>query len=133
MPLGLPGKGDEKLTFENVVVQKSADRGPDLLYVVLTEVKANNEKLVDLVLKYAPAALREAAEHKFKGTTKGDEKHKYDGNVVFLVQGARGDGKGYGSGFSVEQLQEILAAKDSQARELVRAHSWSLAKLPRKE
>ena len=125
MLLCSPGIADEKLTFEKVVVQKSGDRGPDLLYVVLTEPKANKDKLVDLVLKYGPAALREAAEHKFEGATKGDEKPKYKGNLVFLVRNSRDARRGAHTGFSVEQLREVVAANPDAARKLVGEHAWS--------
>src|SRR5262245_23149382 len=66
MLLCTSGKGDEKLTFEKVVVKKGV-RSVDLLFVVLTEPKVTNDKLDELVLKYAAAALREATEHKFEG------------------------------------------------------------------
>src|SRR5262245_53792775 len=120
---------DEQLTFEKVVVRQ-ADRNPDLLFVVLTEPKTNNEKLDELVLKYAAAALREATEHKFEGTTKGDEKPKYKGNVVFLVRYSRDARSGFTSGFGVEQLREIVAATPEGGRKLASAHSWGKHDIP---
>jgi hypothetical protein len=128
-----PGRGAEDLMFEEVIVTKSADRGPDLLYVVLTEPRADHDKLDDLVLKYAGAALREAAAHKFKGATKEGELYEHDGNIVFLVRAVRGDREGAVSGFSVEQLQQLLAAKPERARMLVQVHSWTGGKLPGKK
>src|SRR5262245_15473764 len=123
------GKGDEKLTFEKVVVKKGV-RSVDLLFVVLTEPKVTNDKLGELVVKYAAAALREAAEHKFEGATKGDEKPKYKGNVVFLVRYSRDARSGFTSGFGVEQLREIVAATPEGGRKLASAHSWGKHDIP---
>ena len=122
-------KGDEKLTFEKVVVQKGV-RSADLLFVVLTEPKVTNDKLSELVVKYAAAALREAAEHKFEGATKGDEKPQYKGNVVFLVRYSRDDRSGATSGFGVEQLRAIVAATPEEGRKLARTHSWGKHDIP---
>ncbi len=127
--LGSSGKGDEKLTFEKVVVKKG-DRSVDLLFVVLTEPKATNDKLDELVVKYASAALREASEHKFEGATKGDEKPKYKGNVVFLVRYSRDARSGFTSGFGVEQLREIVAATPEGGRKLASTHSWGKHDIP---
>jgi hypothetical protein len=123
------GKGDEKLTFEKVVVKKGI-RSVDLLFVVLTEPKVTHDKLDELVLKYAAAALREATEHRFEGTTKGDEKPKYKGNVVFLIRYSRDARSGFTSGFGVEQLREIIAATPDAGRKLASAHSWGKSDIP---
>ena len=123
------GKGDENLTFEKVVVEKGV-RSVDLLFVVLTEPNVNNDKLDELVVKYAAAALREAAEHKFEGATKGDEKPEYKGNVVFLVRHSRDARSGFTSGFGVEQLREIVAATPDGGRKLASAHSWGKHDIP---
>jgi hypothetical protein len=128
-----PGEGTEDLTFDEVLVQRSADRGPDLLYVVLTGPGADGKKLDDLVLKYAGAALREAAAHKFKGATKEGELYEHDGNIVFLVRAAPAGREGSVSGFSLEQLQRLLAAKPERARMLVQVHSWTGGNLPGKK
>ena len=124
------GQGDEKLTFEKVVVKNGVRSGVDLLFVVLTEPKVNNAKLDELVVKYAAAALREAAEHKFDGATKGDEKPKYKGNVVFLVRYSRDARSGSASGFGVDQLREIVAATPEGGRKLASAHSWGKHDIP---
>lgn len=120
---------DEELAFEKVVVKKGV-RSVDLLFVVLTEPKVNNDKLDELVVKYAAAALREAAEHKFEGATKGNEEPKYKGNVVFLVRSSRDARSGFSSGFGVEQLQEIIAATPEGGRKLASAHSWGRHDIP---
>ena len=127
------GKGAEELKFEEVVVEKSVHPGHDLLYVVLTEPKANGEKLDDLVLKYAETALQAATVHQFKGTTKMGELYKYDGTIVFLVRAAKGNREGAAAGFSVEQLEQILAATPERARTLVQRQSWGPGKLPGKK
>ena len=129
----LPARGDEEPKFEEVVVVKSTDGGPDLLYVVLTEPKDNNQKRDAMVLKYAKAAFREAARHEFKGATKKEEPPRYDGNIVFLVRATRKDRVGIASGFSVAQLQQILAAEPERARQLVQRHAWSRGELPAKK
>jgi hypothetical protein len=129
MLLCTSGKGDEKLTFDKVVVVKGV-RSVDLLYVVLTEPNVTNDKLDELVVKYAAAALSEAAEHKFEGATKGNEKPKYNGNVVFLVRQSRDARSGFASGFGVEQLQEIIAATPDAGRKLAGRHSWGKHDIP---
>jgi hypothetical protein len=124
------GNAAEGLTFEAVVPVKSTDRGPDLLYVVLTDPRANAATLDRLVLKYAGAALREAATHRFKGTTKEGERPRHDGNVVFLVRTERNAQEGVVTGFSVDQLREIVSADPERARKLVHVHTWGWGKLP---
>ena len=129
----LPARGNEEPKFEEVVVVKSTDGGPDLLYVILTDPKDNNQNRDAMVLKYAKAALQEAARHKFKGATKKKELPRYDGNIVFLVRATRKDRLGIASGFSVAQLQQILAAEPERARQLVQRHAWSRGELPAKK
>jgi len=104
-----------------------------LLYVILTDPKDNNQNRDAMVLKYAKAALQEAARHKFKGATKKEELPRYDGNIVFLVRATRKDRLGIASGFSVAQLQQILAAEPERARQLVQRHAWSRGELPAKK
>ena len=91
------------LKFEEVVLVEGRPPNVSLLYVVLTVPRANNRKLDELVVKYARAALREAAAHQFKGATRAGVKPKHDGNIVFLVREARGDRRGAITGFGVRQ------------------------------
>jgi hypothetical protein len=116
--------------FDAVILVEG--KGPDLslLYVVLTQPKADNDKLNELVVGHANLAIRVVAQHKFEGAIKADEKPKHKGNVVFLVRNAIGDDWGCVTGFSVEQLREIVAAKPEAARKQVASHAWSLGKIP---
>jgi hypothetical protein len=118
----------QEARFDEVVLITGG--GQDLLYVVLTDAGGDR---ADLVVKYARAALRVAAAHKFAGTTKGDEKPKHRGNVVFVIRKAAGDQVGAVSGFGVEQLQEIIAAGPEKGRALAARHAWSLGKVPQKK
>ena len=90
-----------------------------LLYLAMTAPGAEESGLGNLVVKHAAAALAEADRQKF--TT---------GNVVFLVREGVGHDRGYTSGFSREQLEEIKKATPAEARRLVALHAWSLGKLP---
>ncbi len=76
------------------------------------------------------AALREAVERKFKGTTKPGEKYRYDGNVVFVIRRTRKDKSAAATGFGVEQLQEIIAAGPKKGLELAGTHTWGFEHLP---
>jgi hypothetical protein len=126
----VPAARAEELTFEQVVLEVGKGPNISLLYVVLTEPDVN--KRDDLVVRYAESALKEAADHKFKGATKGDERPRYEGNVVFLLRSEKGASEGIVSGFSVDQLKEILEAKPDRARQLASRHSWGFGKLPGK-
>ena len=90
-----------------------------LLYVVLTEPGADQAALEGVVAKHAATALAEADRQKF--TT---------GNVVFLVREGVGHDRGYVTGFSREQLEEIKKADPAVARSLVGRHAWTTGKLP---
>src|SRR5438045_3546294 len=84
------GAGGDLKFDEVVLVQKKGQ--VDLLYVVLTVEKGRGvDDHNKAVVKYATAALREAAERKFKGTTKPGEKYKYDGNIAFVIRRTRKD------------------------------------------
>jgi hypothetical protein len=126
------GAGEDLKFDEVILVQKNGQ--VDLLYVVLTDEKSRGVDDYDkAVVQYAKAALREAAKHEFKGTTKPGEKYKHDGNVVFVVRRTRKDMSAAATGFSVEQLQEILAAGPKKGLELARAHTWGFEHLPIKQ
>ena len=135
LALVLPaGMSAEKSPFDEVVLVEGKPPRISLLYVVLTDPEAEtHRKLDDLVLKHAAAALREAAMHKFKGTTEGDDRPRYDGNIVFLVRATREQRQGVATGFSVEQLRAIAAAEPERARKLVTVHAWSPGELPEKK
>jgi hypothetical protein len=118
----------EDLTFEQVVLEEGKGPNPSLLYVVLTE--PDFKKCDDLVVRYAKAALKEAADRKFKGVTTGTDRPKYEGNVVFLIRTAKGESRGIVSGFSVDQLQEMIQAEPARALQLASRHAWSFGTLP---
>ena len=104
--------------------------GFDLLYVVITQPLADNTKRCEVVVRHAEEALQTAARYKFKGTTKGNERPKHDGNVVFFIRHSRKVDYGAVTGFGIAQLQEISAAEAEKGKNLVRRHAWSLGKLP---
>jgi hypothetical protein len=124
---------DTRLKFDEVSLVAAKAPNLSLLYVVLTEPRADQETLVGLVVQYARLALAEASARKFKGAVGGEEKHQYEGNVVFLVRRDRIERRGRLSGFSVEQLREIAGASGERARKLVAAHAWGLGQLPKNE
>jgi hypothetical protein len=93
--------------------------GVSLLYLVLTEPGARHERLSELVVRHAGYALAEAKKHAGRRF-----------NVAFFVRQRPGDLRGAATGFSVEQLREIVGAEPRAARRLVGRHAWSLGKLP---
>jgi hypothetical protein len=116
------------LKFDEVILVEGKGREVSVLYVVLTEPKADLDKLRDLVVKYAGTAFKEAADRKFKGTT-GEDKPKYKGYVVFFVRSAKGDRQGAYTGFGLDHLKQIATAKPDEGRKLVRA-AWAFGDLP---
>jgi hypothetical protein len=125
-----PAARADDLKFDEVILLEGKGRDVSVLYVVLTEPKADLDKLRDLVVKYARTALKEAAGRKFKGTT-GEGKPKYEGYVVFFVRSAKGDRQGACTGFGVGHLKEIATAKPDEGRKRVRA-AWAFGELPPK-
>jgi hypothetical protein len=126
-----PARADD-LKFDEVILIEGKGRDFSLLYVVLTEPRADLDKRADRVAKYAGAAIKEAAARKFKGAGKEDDKPMYEGNIVFFVRSAKGDRRGALTGFSVDQLKEIMAAKPERASEIVARHAWTRGELPGK-
>ena len=125
----LPGK--VKPVSQKVEFEVPAETGPfddvrlvakkgeiPLLYVILTDPRTDLGALVGLVVKHAAAALAEADRRKFA-----------TGNVVFAIRRKAGDDRGYVTGFSREQLEEIKKAKPEDARRLVGRHAWSTGEL----
>jgi hypothetical protein len=121
-----------ELKFDEVIVVRSKDKGPDLLYLVLTAPDADLDKQCELVVQYAKAALSEAQAHKFKGAIKDAEKPAYDGGIVFVIRKTREDKMAAYTGFSIEQIREILGAPPDRGRHLVKLHAWSVSKIPEK-
>ena len=125
---GAAGDGSK---FDAVVLVKGKEPDASALYVVLTQPKADLDKLCELVVKHAEPAIQAATEHKFQGTTKANEKPKYQGNIVFLVRASTKAPDGSATGFTVEQLREIAAAGPEDGKRLVRRHAWALSeKIP---
>jgi hypothetical protein len=120
----------EDAKFDRVVLAPGKGPQLSLLYVVLTQPKANIDTLNELVVRYAKAALQVAAEHKFEGAITADDKAKHRGNVVFLVRSAKTERTGYITGFGVEQLREIVAASPEEGKRFVSYHTWGLGQLP---
>jgi uncharacterized protein (TIGR03067 family) len=117
--------------FDAVILVKGNEPDPSLLYVVLTQPKADLDKLCELVVKHAEAAIQAATEHKFQGTTKANERPKHQGNIVFLVRVSTKALDGHATGFTVEQLREIATASPEDGKRLVRRHAWALSeKIP---
>ena len=116
--------------FDAAIFVEGKGGNPSLLYLVFTEAKADSARLKALVVEQANAALRAAAEHKFEGAAHEGEKPKHKGNVVFLVRNSRDDRRGFISGFSITQLQEIAAANPNDATKLIATHAWSLGEFP---
>jgi hypothetical protein len=117
--------------FDAVILVEARPPDLSLLYVVVTQPRADNDKLSEVVVRHARVALAAASEHRFEGTTDGDARPRYKGNVVFLVRDSRDDRRGYTTGFSVEQLREIVAANPAAGRKLVDRHAWSTEEIPR--
>jgi hypothetical protein len=108
----VPGKNPRTATLRLVLTVPLGDRG-------------------DVVARYAGAALREAARHKFAGTDFGGGLPRYDDvGVTFFLRERPGDRFGAYTGFSIEQLREIAAAKPKEARRLAGRHAWAFKKLP---
>jgi RNA polymerase sigma factor (sigma-70 family) len=114
-------------------------RGPNrgLLYLVLTEPRANNDKLNELVVRHAGAALREArkrllADRRGRPAPGGQEGKEQEGsfNVVFLVRPSTRTRRGAATGFSMEQLRQIRDADPERARRLASVHAWSFGEIP---
>ena len=105
------GASGEEPKFDKVVLAEGKPPQISVLYVVLTEPKADHAKHIDLVVKYAATALKKAAEQDFEGTTKESLKPKHSGNVAFVVRDSAEAEIGAITGFSIAQLHEIAAAK----------------------
>jgi len=121
-----PDPKDGPLRVVSPVIEMGAAAGPfdevrlvteagpvPLLYVVLTHPKADHTALEGLVVQHAAAALAEADRRTFQA-----------GNIVFLVRDKPGDERGYVTGFSREQLDEIQKAAPADARRLAGGHAW---------
>lgn len=129
-PAALHPRAETPEKFDEVILVEGKSPDISLLYVVLTEPKTDIDKLSELVVRHAKVAIQAAAEYKFEGATKGDEKPKYKGNVVFLVRNARQDRTGTVTGFSVEQLREIATTKPEAGRQIVARHHWGFGHIP---
>jgi hypothetical protein len=116
--------------FDAVILVEARPPNLSLLYVVVTQPRADNDKLSEVVVRHARAALAAASEHRFEGATEGD-RPRHKGNVVFLVRQSRDDRRGYATGFSVEQLREIVAVNPAAGRKLVDRHAWSTEEIRR--
>lgn len=123
-------KGKVASTFDAVILVEGKEPQISLLFVVLTQPKADNDKLNELVARHAKAAIQVASEYQFEGTTKPDEKPKYRGNAVFFVRLSTKARNGYATGFGVEQLREIAALNLDEGKERVRHHTWGWDDLP---
>jgi RNA polymerase sigma factor (sigma-70 family) len=120
--------------FDEVVLQAEKPPQPSLLYVVLTAPKADTDKLNDLVVRHAAAALREATRYRFDGAALPlGQRAQYVGNVVFLVRRGKKDTTGSMTGFVPEQLREITNAPPGRAKDLVSRHAWGRGRLPTPE
>ncbi len=105
--------GDQQ-PFDEVLWVERPKPEISLLYLVLTNTGGHDDR-VRLVVSHAAVALREAAKH---------QGHEF--NVVYFVRPS-----GMYTGFSVEQLREIVAASQKRAEELVGQHTWGIGELPK--
>ena len=122
-------KEEADLEFEQVVWVQNKDPQISLLYVLVPEPYKDNAGLDKMVLRYVPAALREAERltgpdelkrARFKGTF----------NVVFVVRRQKDDKHASATGFSVEQLKEYTSVPREKALKTIGRHAWTSQKLP---
>jgi hypothetical protein len=115
--------------FEQVVWVQN--RAPQLsaLYVLVPEATKLPAEVDKLVLRYAPAALREA-----ERLTGPDERKRarFQGKfgVVFVIRREKDGKHAIATGFSIDQLREYSSVPEAKAMRLIRVHAWTFQKLP---
>jgi hypothetical protein len=124
-------------TFDEVIFVPGENNQISLLYVVITEDWSGADRLAEIAVQYASAALREA-----KRLTPRDnrarsrsltsrENPEFDGSIVFAVRSRPHERTATVTGFTPRQLREIATAKTDKALKLAGRHTWGLSgKLP---
>lgn len=111
-------RGREALNFERVVwiPDKPGRDGQLLLYVPEIEIGRDLSRKAELVLKYAPDAIREARQTASR--------------VVFIIPSNTERTNASFSGFRVEQLMKYVSMPRDRALQQVKMHSWTSLPLP---
>jgi hypothetical protein len=124
-----PAGKDPGLQFEQVVwVRNKAPQVP-VLIVLVPEVEKDPDEAAKLVLRYAPAALREVDE--LAGPDARKRARLTDNLViVFVVCQKEADKQAITTGFSIDQLKEYTSAPEEKALKTIRRHAWTFQKLP---
>jgi hypothetical protein len=124
-------------TFDEVIFVPGKNNQVSLLYVVIKEDWSGADRLAEIAVQYAPAALREAKRLKCRDdrvrsrslTSSAD--YEFDGNIVLAVRSRPHKRTATVTGFTSRQLREIAAAKKADALRMAGRHSWALmGKLP---
>jgi hypothetical protein len=115
--MAAPKPGPAK-KFDAVIWKKGEQNQISLLYVILERPKVEFAKKLEYVAEYAAQALVEAKKYKTE---------KF--NVVFFFPAEKGSKVGHHSGFSIEELGDIVEATPERARQLVGLHAWAFGKL----
>jgi hypothetical protein len=117
------------LEFEQVVWVQNKAPQISSLYVLVPEAAGELPAISRLVLRYAPAALREA-----ERLTGPDElkraRFKDRFTVVFVIRSEKGGKHAAATGFSAEQLKEYTSVPEEKALQTISRHAWTFQKLP---
>lgn len=92
----------------------------DLLYLIVTDSDAETVPSNTVVL-LADAALELARQY---------SSHPKPFNIVFLIRRDRKMNFGMVTGFSLDQLKEIVTAEEKEAKSLARRHAWTIGSIP---
>jgi hypothetical protein len=116
-------------TFDEVILVPGEDGERSYLYLVITEEFSDVERLHEIVVQYAAAALREAKRLKFRDfpgrPVVPGEDFKYEGNVVLAVRDRPHQREAGMTGFMPRQLRTIATAKPDEARKIAARHTWA--------
>jgi hypothetical protein len=127
--LGAAVGEEPDLEFEQVVWVQNKAPQVSSLYVLVPEAARDPAAINKLVLRYAPAALREADR-----LTGPDERKrarfKDRFTVVFVIRSEKGGNHAAATGFSVEQLKEYTSVPKEKALLTIGRHAWTFQKLP---
>jgi hypothetical protein len=126
----LENKGkDLDLPFEQVVWVRNKAPQASALYVLVPDVAKDLDEVAKLVLRYAPAALREVDE--LAGPDARKRARLTDKlSVAFVVRQRKADNQAITTGFSIDQLQEYTKVPEERALQMIRRHAWTFQKLP---
>jgi hypothetical protein len=117
------------LQFEQVVWVRNKAPQISALYVLLPEASKDLDEIAKLVLRYAPAALREVDE--LAGPDGRRRARLTDKlGVGFVVRQEKEGKHALVTGFSIDQLREYTSVPEEKALKMIRRHAWTFQKLP---